>query len=144
MGTIDASEDIVTRTFESESFDSLLDDLAREIEFRNYRVTRIYDIDNIFEQPERGIGSTITFEHYKIVEFCNLGSCAELISQDLRAGVFMPVRFAVYRKAGAADASISFLRPSAFARRFDSPRLAALANDLERDMTDVLDEMGFY
>ena len=143
QGPLTAGTDIVTRTFESESFDSLLDDLAREIEFHNYRVTRIYDIDNIFEQPERGIGSTITFERYKIVEFCNLGSCAELISQDLRAGVFMPVRFAVYRKAGATDASISFLKPSAFARRFDSPRLVALANDLERDMTDVLDEMGF-
>ncbi len=143
MGTIDAREDIVTRTFESESFDSLLDDLAREIEVHNYRVTRIYDIDNILEQPERGVGATISFERYKIVEFCNLGSCAELISQDPRAGVFMPVRFAVYRKAGAADASISFLRPSAFARQFDSPRLAALANDLEKDMTDVLDEMGF-
>ena len=138
-----AGADIVTRTFESESFDSLLDDLTREIEFRNYRVTRIYDIDNIFEQPERGIGATITFERYKIVEFCNLGSCAELISQDLRAGVFMPVRFAVYRRAGATDVSISFFRPSAFARRFDSSRLAALANDLERDMIGVLDEMAF-
>lgn len=143
MGTIDVREDIVTRTFESESFDSLLDDLAKEIEVRNYRVTRIYDIDNIFEQPERGIGATISFERYKIVELCNLGSCAELISQDLRAGVFMPVRFVVYRKAGAADASISFLKPSAFARQFDSPRLAELATDLERDMTDALDEMGF-
>ena len=54
MRTIDAGEDIVTRTFEYESFDELLDDLAKEIEVRNYRVTRIYDIDNIFEQPERG------------------------------------------------------------------------------------------
>ena len=143
MRTIDAGEDIVTRTFEYESFDELLDDLAKEIEVRNYRVTRIYDIDNIFEQPERGIDATITFERYKIVEFCNLGSCAELISQDLRAGVFMPVRFVVYREAGASDVSISFLKPSAFARQFDSPRLSALATDLERDMTDVVDELGF-
>ena len=143
MRTIDAGEDIVTRTFEYESFDELLDDLAKEIEVRNYRVTRIYDIDNIFEQPERGIDATITFERYKIVEFCNLGSCAELISQDLRAGVFMPVRFVVYRKAGASDVSISFLKPSAFARRFDSPRLTALATDLEGDMNDVVDELGF-
>ena len=143
MRTIDAGEDIVTRTFESESFDSLLDDLGKEIEVRNYRVTRIYDIDNIFEQPEREIGYTVPFERYKIVEFCNLGSCAELISQELLAGVFMPLRFVVYRKAGAVDVSISFLRPSAFARGFDSPPLAALATDLERDMTDVLDELGF-
>jgi uncharacterized protein (DUF302 family) len=138
-----ASEDIVTRTFESESFELLLDDLTREIEFRNYRVTRIYDIDNIFEQPERGIDATITFERYKIVEFCNLGSCAELISQDLRAGVFMPVRFVVYRKAGASDVSISFLKPSAFARQFDSPPLAEMAALLEGDMTEVLDELAF-
>ena len=55
----------------------------------------------------------------------------------------MPVRFVVYRKAGAADASVSFLKPSAFARLFDSPRLSALATDLERDMTDVVDELGF-
>ena len=117
MRTIDAGEDIVTRTFEYESFDELLDDLAKEIEVRNYRVTRIYDIDNIFEQPERGIDATITFKRYKIVEFCNLGSCAELISQDLRAGVFMPVRFVVYRRAGASDVSISFLKPSALCPR---------------------------
>ena len=143
MRTFDAGEDIVTRTFESESFDSLLDDLTKEIEVHNYRLTRIYDIDNIFEQPERQVGDAISFERYKIVEFCNLGSCAELISQDLRAGVFMPVRFAVYRQAGATDASVSFLKPSAFARQFDSPRLAELATELERDMTDVLDELGF-
>ena len=143
MRTIDAGEDIVTRTFEYESFDELLDDLAKEIEVRNYRVTRIYDIDNIFEQPERGIDATITFERYKIVEFCNLGSCAELISQDLRAGVFMPVRFVVYRKAGASDVSISFLKPSAFARGFGSPRLVAMAAVLEGDMTEVLDELAF-
>ena len=143
MRTIDAGEDIVTRTFAYESFDELLDDLAKEIEIRNYRVTRIYDIDNILEQPERGIDAAITFERYKIVEFCNLGSCAELISRDLRAGVFMPVRFVVYRTAGASDASISFLKPSAFARRFNSPRLAEMAALLERDMTEVLDELGF-
>ena len=143
MRTIDAGEDIVTRTFEYESFDELLDDLAKEIEVRNYRVTRIYDIDNIFEQPERGIDATITFERYKIVEFCNLGSCAELISQDLRAGVFMPVRFVVYRRAGTSDVSISFLKPSAFARGFDSPPLAEMAALLERDMTEVLDELAF-
>ncbi|MCY4284082.1 MAG: DUF302 domain-containing protein [Thiotrichales bacterium] len=85
----------------------------------------------------------MSFERYKIVEFCNLGSCAELISRELLAGVFMPLRFVVYRRAGAADASISFLRPSAFARRFDSLPLVGLAAALERDMTDVVDELGF-
>ena len=143
MRTIDAGEDIVIRTFESESFDSLLDDLTKEIEVRNYRVTRIYDIDNIFEQTEREIGYSIPFERYKIVEFCNLGSCAQLISQEMRVGVFMPLRFIVYQETGSGLASIAFLKPSAFARQFDSPPLAATAALLEGDMTDVLEELAF-
>ena len=143
MRTINVGEDIVTETFEPESFDSLLDDLTKEIEVRNYRVTRIYDIDNVFEQTERALTYTIPFERYKIVEFCNLGSCVELISKKLLAGVFMPLRFIVYQETGADLASIAFLRPSAFARPFDSPSLAATAAELERDMTDVLDDMAF-
>ena len=126
-----------------EGFDALLDDLAKEIEVRNYRVTRIYDIDNIFEQTERNLDFTIPFERYKIVEFCNLGSCAQLISQEMLAGVFMPLRFIVYQETGTDLASIAFLKPSAFARQFDSPPLAATAAALEEDMTDVLDELAF-
>ena len=140
---IDIGEDIVTRTVESEDFDALLDDLTKEIEVRNYRVTRIYDIDNIFEQTEREIGYTIPFERYKIVEFCNLGSCAQLISQEMLAGVFMPLRFIVFQRTGAEIASIAFLKPSAFARQFDSPPLAATAAMLEEDMTEALDELAF-
>ena len=140
---INIGTDIITRTFEAESFDELLDDLAREVEVRNYRITRIYDIDNIFEQTERGIDYSIPFERYKIVEFCNLGSCAKLISQEMLAGVFMPLRFIVYLESGANSASIAFLRPSAFAREFDSLPLAATAATLEADMTEVLDELAF-
>lgn len=106
-------------------------------------MTRIYDIDNIFEQTEREISDPISFERYKIVEFCNLGSCAELISQELLAGVFMPLRFIVYQESDAHSATIAFLKPSAFARQFDSPPLAETAALLEGDMTDVLDELAF-
>ena len=121
----------------------MLDDLIKEIEVHNYRVTRVYDIDNIFEQSEREIGFPLPFERYKIVEFCNLGSCAQLISQEMLAGVFMPLRFIVYQETGTDLASIAFLKPSAFARPFGSPPLAATAALLEGDMTDVLDEIAF-
>ena len=143
LRTINVAEDIVTRSVEPESFDELLDDLTKEIEVRNYRVTRIYDIDNIFEQTERTVDFTIPFEQYKIVEFCNLGSCVELISQELLAGVFMPLRFIVYQESGAGLVSISYLKPSAFAHPFNSPPLTAVATELEGDMADVLEEILF-
>ena len=77
------------------------------------------------------------------MEFCNLGSCVELISKELLAGVFMPLRFIVYQRPDADRVFVSFLRPSAFARRFDSPPLAEVAMRLERDMEDVLEELFF-
>ena len=55
----------------------------------------------------------------------------------------MPLRFIVYLESGANSASIAFLRPSAFARQFDSLPLAATAATLEADMTEVLDELAF-
>ena len=67
----------------------------------------------------------------------------ELISTELLAGVFMPLRFIVYREPDAGDVLVSYLRPSAFARPFGSARLTEVATALERDMNDVLEEMDF-
>ena len=58
--------------------------------------TRIGDL--VHEtQKERGLSTNMTFKHYKIVEFCNLNSCAEMMSADMLAGVFMPVKFIAYQ-----------------------------------------------
>ena len=135
--------DIVTRTYESESFDELVEDLLKEIELRNYRITRVNHIDNVLDQAERDLGSKIGFEHYKIIEFCNLSSCVELISSSLLSGVFMPVRFIVYQRSKDPRTFIAFLKPTAFARLFDSDALTRVAAALEGDMTDVLDELAF-
>ena len=121
----------------------MIEDLVAEIEARNYRVTRINHIDNIHDRREAGINATIGFKHYKIVEFCNLNSCSELISADLRSGVFMPVRFAVYQENEADAAYIAFLKPTAFAALFDSQALLQTAIRLEQDMTNVLEEMDY-
>ena len=136
------SEDIVSREFQSEDFDVLLDDLVSEIKTRNYRVTRIYDIDNIHDRLEEGIDVTVGFRRYKIVEFCNLNVCSELISNDLLAGVFMPVRCIVYQRKDETGVYIAFLKPTAFARLFNSKPLMQVATKLHEDMANVLEEVA--
>ena len=136
------SEDIVSREFRSEDFDVLLDDLVSEIKTRNYRVTRIYDIDNIYDRLKEGIDVTVGFKRYKIVEFCNLNSCSELISRDLLAGVFMPVRFIVYQRKNESGVYVAFLKPTAFARLFNSKPLMEVAAKLHEDMANVLEEVA--
>ena len=141
---VNANQDIIKRSYATDDFDQLLGDLVTEIEARNYRITRINHIDNIFDRQEAGIVITARFRHYKIVEFCNLNSCSELISADLLSGVFMPVRYAVYQTEEEENVThVAFLNPNAFARLFDSASLNQVANELSKDMNDVLEEMAF-
>ena len=140
---MNANQDIVTRSYSTDHFDQFLEDFLTEIQARNYRITRVNHIDNIFDRQEAGIEITARFRHYKIIEFCNLNSCSELISGDLLSGVFMPVRFVVYQAEGEENvAHVAFLDPNAFARLFHSPSLSQVAEELSRDMTDVLEEMA--
>lgn len=140
---MNVAQDIVVREYQPESFDELLGDLMKEVELRNYRVTRVNHIDNVFDQTERGFGSDVGFERYKIVEFCNLSSCVDLISPDFLAGVFMPVRFILYQVQGGTATFIAFLKPSAFARLFNSEAVNQVAALLEEDMHEVLEEVAF-
>ena len=144
LDSVNANQDIVKRSYATDDFDQFLGDLVTEIEARNYRITRINHIDNIFDRQEAGIEITARFRHYKIVEFCNLNSCSELISADLLSGVFMPVRYAVYQTEEEENvAHVAFLNPNAFARLFDSASLNQVADELSKDMNDVLEEMAF-
>ena len=140
---MDITRDIASAQYQTEDFSLLLDDLITEITTRNYRITRINHIDNIHNRREAGIDVTIAFKYYKIVEFCNLNSCSELISGDLSAGIFMPVKFVVYQPDQAPVVTIAFLKPTAFAALYNSNSLTQAAVDLEQDMTDILDEMGY-
>jgi len=120
-----------------------MNDLISEIEVRNYRVTRINHIDNVLEQKERGLSTKMRFEHYKIVEFCNLNSCAEMISADLLAGVFMPVKFIAYQGVDDQKAYVSYLRPTRFAALFTAAGVMDVAVGLEKDMHGVLEEIAY-
>ena len=140
---MNVNQDIVKRSYPTYHFDQFLEDFLTEIQARNYRITRVNHIDNIFDRQEAGIEITARFRHYKIIEFCNLNSCSELISGDLLSGVFMPVRFVVYQAEEEENvAHVAFLNPNAFARLFHSPSLSQVADELSRDMTDVLEEMA--
>ena len=135
-------EDVVPRSYDVDDFDDLLNDLISETEVRYYRITRINHIDNVLEQKERGLSTTMRFKHYKIVEFCNLNSCAQMMSADFLSGVFMPVKFIAYQGVGDRQVYVSFLRPTRFAALFSAPGVMDIAADLEKDMGSVLEEIA--
>ena len=140
---MDVSEDIVTRHYSGMNFDEVLEYLIQEVKARNYIITRVNNIDNIHDRLNEDAAKKLKFKFYKIVEFCNLESCSELISTDLTAGVFMPVKFAVYQADNKEKVIISFLKPTAFASIFNSDGMKRIAEILEKDMYEILDEIIF-
>ena len=125
---MEVAQDIVKKVFTGKNFKDLLDDLIKEIEVRNYLITRINNIDNIHKRNSQGIAQEIEFQQYKIVEFCNLESCSGLISSNFLAGVFMPVRFVVFQRFEQEEINIAFLKPTSFARLFNSNKMMILQN----------------
>ncbi len=140
---MEVAQDIVKKVFTGKNFKDLLDDLIKEIEVRNYLIKRISNIDNIHKRYSQGIAPDIDFQHYKIVEFCNLESCSGLISSNFLAGVFMPVRFVVFQRFEQEEINIAFLKPTSFARLFNSNKMMNYAKSLEQDMNYVLEEIDF-
>ena len=140
---MDVSKDIVTKQFSGIEFDEVLEYLIEEVKARNYLITRINNIDNIHERLNENNASKVRFKFYKIVEFCNLESCSQLISSNLLAGVFMPVKYIVYQPQNEENIFISFLKPTSFASIFYSKRLIGIAKILEKDMYEVLEEIIF-
>ena len=120
--------------------EELLDDLLGELKFRNYSVTRVNNIDNVFQRDNTPAGS-LNFKYYKIIEFCNLESCSHIISEALLSGVFMPARFLVYEEEKREGANLAFLKPTAFAEMFESKNLMKLAEIMEKDMVEISEEL---
>ena len=129
---MEVAQDIVKKVFMGKNFKDLLDDLIKEIEVQNYLIKRISNMDNIHKRNSQGIAQDIDFQHYKIVEFCNLESCSGLISSNFLAGVFMPVRFVVFQCFEQEEINIAFLKPTPFARLFNSNKMIILQNHLSR------------
>ena len=136
-------EDVVTKSYDIDDFEVLLRGLIIEIEVHNYRVTRVNNIDNVLSDTERGLSKSMSFKYYKIVEFCNLNKCAEMLSAEMLAGVFMPVKFIAYQPVNDPKAYVSFLRPTRFAALFSEKTVMDVAIDLEKDMENVLDEIAY-
>lgn len=140
---MDISSDIVTVSFADIKYDELIDNLVKAAQLKNYRVTKIVNVDHIKDQKDYVEDFTIPFEHYKIVEICNLVYCNKVIASDFLAGVFMPVRFVVYRPNADKQIYVSYLKPTAFARLFKSKQMDEIAQVMEKDMIAITDSADF-
>jgi uncharacterized protein (DUF302 family) len=140
---MDINKDIVTHIIKKADFNEILETLTKEAQLRNYRVVKIVNVDRIKERASIISGLNIGFDHYKIIEICNLMNCNEIVSSDLRAGVFMPIRLAVYQPKNKNEIHISYFKPTAFVALFKSTAMMKVAKQLESDLDEVAKAADF-
>ncbi len=140
---MDINKDIITHVIEKADFGEILENLTKEAQLKNYRIVKIVNVDRIKERTGLIRKINIGFQHYKIIEICNLMNCNEIVSSDLRAGVFMPVRLALYQPKDENAIHISYLKPTAFAALFQSRAMMKIAKQLEKDLDDVAKAADF-
>ena len=140
---MDINKDIVTHVIQKADFGEIIENLIKEAQLKNYRIVKIVNVDNIKEKAALVDKLSIGFQHYKIIEMCNLINCNEVVSSDLRAGVFMPVRLVVYQPKDENTIYISYLKPTAFAALFQPRTMMKVAKQLERDLDDVAKAADF-
>jgi uncharacterized protein (DUF302 family) len=140
---LDINKDIVTKKIDDLVFSEVLENVKKAVELKNYRIAKVVNVDNIFERLKGAEKARVAYKYYKIVEICNLFTCNEIISADLRAGVFMPIRITVYEPKDEEAVYVSFLKPTAFAELFSSPKMKAAALKLEKDLHYVLSSSDF-
>ena len=64
---MNVNQDIVKRSYPTDHFDQFLEDFLTEIQSRNYRITRVNHIDNIFDREEAGIEITARLDRKSVV-----------------------------------------------------------------------------
>ena len=112
-------------------FDLVINDLKDSIIDSNFR---IINESNIY----KGLGARdVQMGEYTIIEFCNLTLAEKVLKGDLRFGLLMPCRVSVYEDKD--EVVLMTLRPTFIVRYLGDQSLAGIAEDIERQLVDIMD-----
>lgn len=110
----------------------------------NYPVNAVHDYRATFARRFAELGAgTMPFAEYRIVDFCNVQQAIRSLSTDLRMGVFMPCRLAVYQAKGSDEIVLLTTNPRFMAHTLDNPALEAVVERLEAVLDAVFEAVDF-
>lgn len=112
-------------------FDLVIYDLRDSIIDSNFRIISESDI-------YKGLGARdVRMGEYTIIEFCNLTLAEKALKADLRFGLLMPCRAAVYEDKD--EVVIMTMRPTFIVKYLGDESLLSIAQDIERQVIGIID-----
>lgn len=124
---------VVTYDIEGKDLAAVEADLEAAAQRRRLPVFATHDL----RATLNGLGLAFGWD-CRVYELAPAGALAEMLSRHPAVGCILPCRLCVSRREG--QTRLSMVRPTALLGLFADPDLHALAQDVEREMTAVLDE----
>jgi len=117
----------------SKSFDDVSTALEKTSPERGFRVLAVHNV------KETLAGKGFEIEPLKIFEVCNAGFAYKALGNDISVAMFMPCKIVV-RPRGDKTV-MTLVRPSMIAEMLPDAGLNDLANDVEKQLIGIIDEI---
>lgn len=99
---------------------------------KSFRVLHVHDVQATL--AEKGF----TREPLKIIEVCNAKFAHQVLAKDMKIGLFLPCKINVYTEGGKTF--LSAIRPAAMPQFFPGSGIEAIAQEVDKVITSIVDE----
>ncbi len=117
----------------NKSFEVVSAALEKTSPERGFRVLAVHNV------KETLAGKGFEIEPLKIFEVCNAGFAYKALGNDINVAMFMPCKIVVRPEGGKTV--MTLVRPSMIAEMLPDAGLNDLANDVEKQLIGIIDEI---
>ena len=116
------------------SVEQAVADLQAAVQRHNFGVLHIHNLQATMKK--KGVDFPNACQ---ILEICNPQKANEVLSEDMDLNMALPCRVSVYSEGGKTK--IGMMKPSSMLKALsDSPALAAVAQDVEKSIIEMISE----
>src|SRR5689334_16409924 len=128
-------EDTMKYIFKTpKSVEQAVADLQAAVQRHNFGVLHIHNLQATMKK--KGVDFPNACQ---ILEICNPQKANEVLSEDMDLNMALPCRVSVYSEGGKTK--IGMMKPSSMLKALsDSPALAAVAQDVEKSIIEMISE----
>ena len=118
----------------NKSVEQAVADLCACVKDHKFGVLHIHNLRETLKKKGVEFG-----ENCQILDICNPQKAKDVLSEDMDMNMALPCRVSVYSNKGKTN--IGMIKPAAMLKMMsDSPFLAQLADDVEKEIIQMIDE----
>ncbi len=126
-------DDIIYSITVNKDFEAVVGEVRDAIIDRNFKITRENEISKGMKERE------IDMYDYKIIEFCNLTLCGDMLKKEPDMGAFMPTGITIYAKG--KQTVLVTKRLSYMLNAFPNTEVKKEVEKLEKEVFEIMESV---